>query len=406
MLIRLALRNLTRNFRRTVLSLISVVAGVAVIVLGQGFIGGFEENIIRAQVDTLSGHVLLRPAEYPTEGLNHPVDMLFTLSDEDRAWLDQRTQAWTERTLFAPKVVAGADSLRVRAIGFDPKRDEAVFPRDQWRVDGKIPQTREDGVLLGVGVARLLKRAPGERVVLQTRTVDGAVNALDVPVAGVVRVGSPLIDRFGMLVPDPLVDELVQSGPKVSHALLRLESTGATEGVYQELLTRKPAGTTVSTWAIETEGMLRLQRIRRAALNLLVLALMGMSASGIANTVLMAAYERVREIGTLRALGMTEGGVLQLFVLEGALMGAMGALLGGLFGGAVVKWYNLQGIDLTPLLDSASTGNLPVAAVLYTQFSPSVLLLAMAFGVAVAVLASIYPARVASRMAPADAVRA
>ena len=136
---------------------------------------------------------------------------------------------------------------------------------------------------------------------------------------------------------------------------------------------------------------------------LVVLALMGMSATGIANTVLMAAYERVREIGTLRAMGMTRPGVIQLFVLEGALLGAVGGLLGAALGSAIVLWYEGQGIEL-PLV--MATGHLPVSNVLYLRSSFAVTARSAVFGLVTAMVASFYPAVIASRPAPAEAVRA
>ena len=198
-LLRLALRNLTRNLRRTVLSLGSVIAGVAVIILGQGLIGGLEENAIRSQVDTMSGHVLIRPAGYPTEGMSHPVEDLVEVDTVLAEHLAETARSWAPRTLFVARAVNGPDALRVRAIGFDPERDETVFPRTTWNLEGEIPTSAADGILASRGVAKLLQLSKGDRVVLQTRTARGAINALDVPVAGVLTVGSAAIDNFARL---------------------------------------------------------------------------------------------------------------------------------------------------------------------------------------------------------------
>ena len=101
----LAARNVARNVRRTLLSMGSVVAGVWVIVLGRAFIGGIEENIIRSQVDALSGHVEILPVEYPTVGITHPVDVLFEVSPELRAAIAAEHGVATGRLLFAPRAI-------------------------------------------------------------------------------------------------------------------------------------------------------------------------------------------------------------------------------------------------------------------------------------------------------------
>ena len=118
-LFRIALRNVLRQYGRTSLSMISIVVGVALIIMGRGFVGGSRENIIRAQIDSVSGHVLAVPRDYPTSGIRHPVDNLLELDEATRAWLDTHTEAWTTRTLFAPRIVKGSDAIRGRAIRGD-----------------------------------------------------------------------------------------------------------------------------------------------------------------------------------------------------------------------------------------------------------------------------------------------
>lgn len=404
MLVRLAWLNLTRSVRRTVLSLGSVITGVAVIIVGQGVIAGFEENAVRAYVDHMGGHVVVRAKGYPTEGLVHPIDTLAPVPVELGQWLETNSRAWTSRTLLVGRAVNGADALSVRVFAVDPARDASVFPRTSWKLDGREPTSGADGALVSTGVARLLDLGPGDRFVLEARTVAGARNALELPVAGVVSVGTPMVDRFGIYVTDDLVGRLVEPGEGVSHVAIRLSDRSTTEAFARELGKRVDADREVVTWIDETAAVLAFNAVRQAALNLLVLALMGMSATGIANTVLMAAYERVAEVGTLRAMGMTRTGVVRLFVLEGAMVGGIGSLLGAAIGTAAVLITAERGIELPMAL--ATTGNLPVSNVLYLRGSGAVVAFAAAFGVLVSVGASLYPAYVASGRPPAEAVRA
>jgi putative ABC transport system permease protein len=402
-LVQLALRNLLRNTRRTLLSMAAVIAGVAVLILGQGAIGGIEENIIRAQVDALSGHVLIRPVEYPTLGIQHPVDHLFGVDAALSSWLDANTTAWTTRVMFAPRLVHKADSMRVRAIGFDPVRDPTVFPRGTWNVHFADPPV-EGGVLVSQGVARVLDVHPGDSVTMEGRTPAGAINALEMPVSGVYTAGNSALDRFTVFVPMALTADMLRNEDKVSHVIARLPSRDDSEPVAMRLREVAPAGTDVVTWQQETHDMIEVQKIRRTALDFLVIALMGMSALGIANTVLMAAYERVREIGTLRAMGMTRANVVAMFVIEGASMGLIGGVVGAALGGGLTWWYSTRGIDLSGAMKDM--GNLAISSMLYFQWSSLVVVLAVVFGVTIAVIASIWPALVASNMQPADAVRA
>lgn len=403
--LRLALRNLLRNTRRTLLSLVAIIAGVSVLIVGRGFLAGLTENIMRSQIDAVSGHVVVRPDGYGGSGLAHPVDGAFTVGPASAQLLDAEAAAWTSRLLFAPTAIHESDSIRVRAVGFDPTADEAVFPRDAWKLEGTMPEP--GSVLISAGVARLLDVQTGEALTLQARTVRGAINAQMFQVSGVLATGNPYFDRFGVLMPLSSADELLSASGAVTHVAVRLDrrdlTRAETVGAAVAASLDRPAE--ASTWFAETADLRRIQQIRQRALDIIVFALLGISATGIANTVLMAAYERVREIGTLRAMGMTRRGVLDMFLLEGALLGVMGATLGCLFGVAIVSWFSVNGIDLSAVVDK-SGGNLPISAMLYLALEPFWVGAAFVFGVLTSIAASFWPARLASRLAPADAVRA
>ncbi len=406
LVLRLALRNLFRQVRRNVLTATVVVAGVFAMIAGGAFITGMRENVVRAQEDTLTGHALVRPAGYPTAGMFHPVDALIEVSEETRALLDARTEAWTVRTMFIATAVRGPDSVRVRGVGFDPARDAAVFPRQAWRVVGEIPVAASDGVLVSRGVARLLELNAGDRMVLKTRTAAGALNALDVPVAGVFTAGNPALDLSAVFVPEVLAQDLVRMGERSSHVALRLGHRDEADRFAPALRATVGDGAEVVTWRDESADLLALMDIRQRALDMLSTIILLLAALGIMNTTLMAAYERVREVGTLRAMGMTRREVVALFVVEGAMVGTVGSVIGGALGGWLAWHFSTHGIDLSATLDNAAYGSVPISTMLYTDWDPMLIVRGMAVGVVMAALAAIYPAWVASNMAPAEAVRA
>jgi ABC-type lipoprotein release transport system permease subunit len=403
LILRLAVRNLFRHTRRTVLTATVIVAGVGLLVLGEAVVAGSEDNIVVSAIDALVGHVQARPAGYPTQPMQHPVDKLLTIDAQTTAWLDQHTVAWTGRQLFTPTLVFGAEGLRVRAFGYDPVRDAQVFPRDLWKVRGRQPDPAKDEILVSRGVAQLLDIQPGDRLVLQTRTHLGAMNALEVQVAGIVATTQTVLDSMSVLVPLPLSSRLLDSA-QPSHLSLRLASRDLAPAAKVELARLLGRQATVVTWQDETRELVELMGTKQGAMQLMVAILMLLAGFGIANTLLMAAYERVREVGTLRALGLTEGGVVALFVVEGALVGVMGSLVGIAWGGALSLYWQVHPMELAAT--EAMGANLPMSSLLYTRFDPWSLFAAAVFGVAVAMVASILPARTAARVAPADAVRA
>ena len=402
--LRLALRNLLRSRRRTLVTMTAVIAGVSLSIIGRGFLDGMDEAIIVGAIDGTVGHVTARPADYPERSMQHPIDELLAIDDATRALVDKDAVAVTGRTFLAPLIAHGRDALRAVAIGFDPATDERVFPRTHWRIEGAMPKAGVDEVGVSPQLAALLDIAVGDTVILQVRTHHGAMNALQARVSGIVGTGNLALDMRGAWVPMPLVEKLVTSSAP-SHLSVRLSDRDDAAAFAVRLQAALGAQAEVVTWKTETDELLALQATRRGALNMVVLVLLALAAFGIANTVLMAAHERVREVGTLRAMGMTEGGVTSLFLLEGALIGLVGGLVGAGIGAAACARWASHPIDPSKATE-AQGSNISLSPLIYTSVDPAAIGAALALGVVVSILASLYPARVAAKMVPADAVRA
>jgi putative ABC transport system permease protein len=408
LILKLATRNLFRQVGRNALSMVSIVMGVFVIVAGSGFAKGLDENVYRAQIND-AGHTIVVPADYPKFGIDHPIDALYTLRDTDRAWLDNHSEVWTERVVSSPRLIKGLDSTRVRMVGYDPVTDPLVFPQDDWDLEGSLPsQNSSNEIVVSSGVASLLDLSTGQVIVVEVRTADGALNAMQLTVTGIVNTGAMFFDKIGVMVPRSVADPLLLSAGKTSHVHARLSDRDTAPIWAEQASATVGDAVDVRTWITTTAPLIEAGAMRQSMFNFMGFALLAMAAAGIANTVLMAAFERVREIGTMRALGMTRAGVITMFATEGGWMGLMGGMIGAFFGGLLTWYYNVNGLDMYALMGAQTdlTTDYPVAAVLYLDFSPVGLLVAVGVAVIVAILASLYPAILASQMQPADAVRA
>jgi len=406
LIISLARRNLTRNFRRTAITSAAVVAGVAVLIVGFGLVDGLDENVIRTQEDSVSSHLLLRPTDYPTDGLNFPLDQAQQI-DEDAATAlaSSDVEAWTARLWFTGRIISGMDSIRIKGIAYDPVGEDDVFDRSRWLVTnaqsgGQWP-SQPNEIALSSGVAKLLEVNPGQNVTIETRTLPGAINAMTYTVSGIIQTGNPGVDTFGVWIPRDTANTLLVSENIVSHVAVRLKRRGLAENTKPLL---SSGGWVASTSIEEVSDLLALNAFRRKAIELVVFILMAIAATGIANTVIMAAYERVREVGTLRAMGMTRWGIRALFIIEGGVMGLTAGVLGSILGAGIVEYFAATGIDLGALTDTM--GELSMSSMLYMQFSWGPIWGSIVFGVLISIIASLYPAHHAANLNPADAVRA
>ena len=399
LLVSLAFRNLFRNLRRTLITSVAVVFGVALSIMGWGLVDGMDENFLRAARTTSTGDILLRPVDYPTDGMEWPLDMAAVVPPEMAAKLDAIGD-WAPRTVFPARLVKGAEATRVYGYAYDAKREDAVFPRKDWALDGAWPAPGVDAIVAGASVARLLELSVGDVVVVEARTRAGARNALTFTVSGIVRTDNAGLDNTAVWIEDSTAERLAVLGGYRTHIAIHAQR-GDPEAIAPTL---DLPGWSARSLRVECADMLALNVIRRRALLMLVFVIMGIAATGIANTVIMSVYERVREVGTLLAMGMRKAQVRTLFLLEGAVMGLTAGVIGAVFGTVVVRYYEAHGIQLGDEVMNAS-GNMAVSSYFYMFFAWPPVLIALSFGVSVAVLASIWPARYAANLHPADAVR-
>lgn len=398
----LASRNLTRNVRRTMITSGAVVAGVAIMILGWGLVAGLDENFLRAARTTYAGEVILRPDGFPDDGIRFPLDEAKAIPDTLRSKLDA-AGPWTARTIFSARVVKGADSQRIAMYAYDEATELSVFTRENWSIDGAWPAQGKNEVVAGWAFARLLDLKPGTEVIVETRTRAGAINALNFVVSGIVRTDNAALDNLAAWIPMTTAESL--AGLEGVRTQIALNPTGGRDAAQSLATSLDRDGWTAMSLREECEDLLAVNMIRRRALAVVVGMIMAIAATGIANTVIMAAFERIREIGTLIALGMPRSQVRTLFLLEGAVLGLVAGTAGAIVGGALTYHWQIAGFSVGDEVMKAS-GSTAVSQYVYTQFGWLPTLLSLAFGIGIAVVASLWPAHNASKIIPADAVKA
>lgn len=402
MIAQLALRNLFRNVSRTLITSVTVVFGVALPILGWGMVDGLDENVVRAARTTTAGEVLLRPDAYPTDGIEFPLSKAEVVPAALTAKLDQLAAeggAWTSRTVFPARLVKGAEAVRASGNVYDAATDPKVFPRDAWALEGAWPGAGVSEVVLGAGLARLIDAKVGDDVIVEARTFPGALNALTFRVSGVVSTDNAGLDNLGFWLESGVGEPLLQLDGRRTH--VAVEASGDPARAAAAL---GGMGWSTRTVYEECADLISANMIRRYSLLFLVGIILLIAGVGIANTVIMAAYERVKEIGTLMALGMKKRDVGGLFLLEGAGMGLVAGLVGALLGIAGVLYWQANGISLGEAVKDA--GNVAMGSTVYMQFRWPPVLVSWSFGLGISIVASLWPARYAANLNPADAVKA
>jgi putative ABC transport system permease protein len=267
------------------------------------------------------------------------------------------------------------------------------------RLDARRPASG----LVGKGLAEMLGAKAGGNLVLFTSTLAGQTNALDMDVAQIWDTGVEATNDKALRLPLGLVQKLLDTDGATRVAVLLAEADGraADAGRYRdEVLPRlAQAGfdVEIKTWFELSSWYRQVKNLFDMIFVFLFTIVFIVVLMGICNTLSMSVMERVREIGTLRALGMKKSGIVRLFAVEGAVLGGVGCLVGALASVAVATSINAAQISYTP--PSSSGAVALFVAVLPRTLAASALILTL-----VATLAAFWPARRAARIEIVDAL--
>jgi ABC-type lipoprotein release transport system permease subunit len=402
-LVRIAWRNLWRNKRRTLIALVAIALGLAFLAFMDGSIAGFQQAIFGNAVRLQGGNVQVHAPGYQEKAKRLP---LLPLADAEAVARAARAQ---------PRVVAA--SRRINTAGFVSSR-EATMPVTITGIEpeleapvgllaGNISQGRyltagdEDLILIGQAMAARLKVGVGDRITLLGRATHEQMRRRTMTVVGIYDLGLPEAEKQMVYVSLAEAQTLFDLRDQATEVVVALQSVGQEKAVVAPLQAALPAYE-VASWQDLNPEMNQSLEVDKQVMNIFGLVVLLIAGVGILNLMLMAVFERTREIGLLAAMGLKRHEILALFLLEGVLIGLLGSLVGGMLGGLVVSGVGQVGIKLS----LAKMGEM--MALLGDRLYPTLridLLLGRALTVAIiAALASLYPAWQASRREPAEAL--
>jgi putative ABC transport system permease protein len=359
-LVLLALRNLARNRRRTAISLAVVATGTAALLLTAGFVAFSFEGLSEAMIHGGLGHLEVAPLS-ATEGRTATLERPVAQGLDDWRSVQQQIERLPGVLAAAPTLhVAGmASTAAGRSAAFlgvagDPVRERrmgfTVKLRQGAPLADAAPREGEDQVMVAQGLAQALGVGAGDRMTLLAVDPDGMLNALDVTVAGVYSTGVQELDTRFLKLHLHSAQRLLATA-SASNLVVTLDRTDRTDEIRARLLTlladHEPP-LAIVPWAERAPFYRQVRALYQGIfwfLGAIVFALVVLAAS---NTLTMAVMERVREFGTLRAIGTSVGQVAGLVALEALWLGLLGAALGDLLGAGLIVALNRLDIRMPP----------------------------------------------------------
>jgi putative ABC transport system permease protein len=360
MLVLIALRNLFRNQRRTALSLMIVSVGTVTLLLTVGFVRNSFDGLRDAVIQGGLGHLEVAPE--PEPGAEMSSEDRSGHAPEFRDWRAVRdtierqagVRAAGATIQFAGVATNGTRSASFIAVAVEPDRERRMGFDVKLRAGANLtdrePLAGDDRLLLGSGLVRALGAAPGDSVTIMAATPDGALNAVDMIVDGVFTTGLQELDSRIVKMHVSTAQRLLGTD-FITSLIVSLNDAGAAGRVEAELRQRlagnKPP-LTITGWEARAPYYTQVRSLYAGIfvfLGTIVALFVALSTS---NTMLMSVLERVREMGTLLAIGTSRAQLARLLTFEAFWLALFGGIAGSALGLSLVGVINALRIDMPP----------------------------------------------------------
>lgn len=404
--LRMAWRNLGRNRRRTALAFSAIAVAELVLVFYEGLLAGYADTLVQSVTGPLVGHVQVHAPKWRED---RAMDR-FLPEAEQQLEAIRKVPGVAQATarIYAPTLVArGEDGQAAVVVGID-------FAAELKRgmLDGlalpKSPGAQE--VMLGAIAARALGAKEGDRLALVGQASDGSVASELVTVVAIVDTTVDLVNRLGVLMRLEDARELFAL-PGAAHELVIIgdDPQEAVPLAARIVALDALKGEEVLPWKKLAPEFAALMEFMWAYEFFILLLVFIASAAGAANTMMMATFERTRELGMLLGLGMKPRRVVSLVITEGLLLGLIGLLVGGLFGVVLVQYLSHAGLDLSALSGDRNKSiafiGMKNSMVIFTRLSVGGLWRSAVGVLVTSLLAALWPAVRAARLEPVEAMR-
>lgn len=400
-ILKLAFRNFFRNTRRSIISGISVALAITVIIFARSYIKGIIENISGNTIKLVSGHILITTREYTRRERMIPLDESIALSSEFYETLENdEIEVVSGRIKFG--VLLGEEDLSVPALGYaiDPEKELQISGLNKRIQKGSYITTGEHAALFGSGLAKRLDVDVGDTITIITRTAYDSPTGIKLVIKGVFSTGLGGVDRSLFYIPLDVGQQLLDLENQATEVVVLLHNPDKAIEIAREIQMR----TDLSAVPYQYNPLLRYINTFSVVYSLFYLIVLLVACSAIANTMLMVVYERTREIGMLKAMGLNTFSITGLLTIEAGIIGCVGSFVGAVFGAVLSYWLKYQGFDIS-MVSSTSSVDMPFGPIIYFSPTPLIVITGFVFGLLVTVVVALLPISKVTRLEPAKALK-
>lgn len=402
--LRLAWRNIWRHRRRTLIIVLAMGLALALMMFYDGIVAGFNQAIYGNAIKVLGGNIQVHAQGYRAKADQTP---LMPLADDqsvvEAALANPEVLAATRRINTGGLASSREGAFAVAITGIEPEKELEVNLAAQNVVAGRyLTATDGDMVFIGKGLADAMGVQVGDRISLTGRSTHQQMRTRTMTVVGVYDLGMPDIEKRTIYISLSEAQSLYDLNGQSTEVAIVLKMLGQEPSVLSRLRPALP-GYEVESWETNFPELQAALGSKGGVMNIFSVVILMIAGIGILNLLLMAIYERTREIGLLGALGLRPGQISILFILEGTLIGLVGVVAGVIIGLLINGVLMRVGIDYSAF-SNVTTYMALIGGRIYPSWGVDKLLQRAVTVAIISALAAVVPAREAAHREPAEAL--
>jgi ABC-type lipoprotein release transport system permease subunit len=402
--LRLAWRNIWRHTHRTVIIVLAMSITLALMMWYDGLINGWTEAIYGNAVKVLGGNIQVHAVGYRAEANSNP---LFPLADPqavvNAAESHPLTLAAAQRIKTGGLVTSREGAFSVGIIGVEPEKEIKVNIIGQNVKEGRnLASDDLDSVLIGKGLADAMGVKVGDRITMVGSSQHEQMRQRTMTVVGIYDLGLADMEKQDVYISLREAQTLYEVDGSTEVAIF-LDKLGQESSVIEAM---KPAlpGYEIESFQANYPELASTINTKSGVMNVFSVIIIAIAGVGILNLLLMAVYERTREIGVLGAMGLKPNQISLLFILEGTMIGLVGAAAGIVLGLAINGYLMKVGLDFGSAMTQAASYMALVQSRVYPTWGIEMLPMRVSMIVIISALAALIPAAEAGRREPAEAL--
>jgi ABC-type lipoprotein release transport system permease subunit len=402
--LRLAWRNVWRHRRRTLIVVLAIGMTMGMMMWYDGLMTGFEQSIYANAIKVLGGNIQVHAAGYQAKADQTPLLPLPDGGAVVKAALAQpQVDAASLRINTGGLVTNHKGAFPVSIVGIEPEKELPVNLVAQHVAAGRFLETGDqDLIFIGKGLADTMDITVEDRITLVGRGAHQQMRSRTMTVAGVFDVGMSDIEKRTVYITLGEAQDLYNLPGQSTEVAISLKKLGEEPAVINALKPGLP-GYEMASWQTNFPDLQAAIDTKGGVMNVFSVIILFIVGIGILNLLLMAVYERTREIGLLGAIGLRPGQISSLFLLEGAMMGLVGVAFGIALGLAINILLGRVGLDFSAF-SSLTQYMALVSGKIYPTLGLEKLPMRTLTVLIISVLASYYPAYEAAKKDPAEAL--